>query len=223
MTQKEDKKERILTVAESLFAGHGFSGTSMRKITQEAGVNVAAVNYYFGTKEDLYREVFRRRLGLLNQARIVKLDLLEQEAGGSPISPRNLLEAFFSPAEDMARDATGGGAAFMKMLMRACGQPELDISDFVLQEYQPVMARYMIAARRALPELPVEEISWRLHFVAGAAIHAFAGDNPLGILATGLSREPHAMKQKMIDFFVGGISGTVSTADQAAGSIKNRY
>lgn len=221
--QKEDKKDRILDAAERLFAELGFGGTSMRRITQAAAVNIAAVNYYFGTKEDLYREVFRRRLGLLNQARIAQLDLLENQAGATPISPRALLEAFFSPAEEMATDVSGGGAAFMKMLMRACGLPELDISDFVLREYGPVMARYMIAARRALPDLPVDEISWRLHFVAGAAIHAFAGDNPLGILSAGLVREPQAVKQRMIDFFVGGISGSVSCAGSSFGSNKNRH
>lgn len=78
-----DTRERILDAAERLFMESGYEGTSMRMITGEAGVNLAAVNYHFGSKEALLREVFRRRLNWLNTERLRALDLLEQQAQGA--------------------------------------------------------------------------------------------------------------------------------------------
>ena len=77
-----DTRERILAAAEEAFVAHGFAGTSLRTITSSAGVNLAAVNYHFGSKEALIQEVFARHLGPLNQARIAHLDRLEAEAKG---------------------------------------------------------------------------------------------------------------------------------------------
>jgi AcrR family transcriptional regulator len=54
-------KERILGAAETLFAQRGFDGASLRQLTSAAGVNLAAVNYHFGSKEKLVEQVFRRR------------------------------------------------------------------------------------------------------------------------------------------------------------------
>ena len=79
-----DTRSRILDAAESLFMEYGFDGTSMRLITGQAGVNLAAINYHFGSKELLFQEVFRRRLTDLNRRRIAVLDALEAEAGGAP-------------------------------------------------------------------------------------------------------------------------------------------
>jgi AcrR family transcriptional regulator len=71
-----DTRERILDAAERLFMAHGYEGTSMRQITGEA-VNLAAVNYHFGSKESLMQEVFRRRLDWLNEERMRVLDEME--------------------------------------------------------------------------------------------------------------------------------------------------
>ena len=99
-----DTRSRILDAAERLFMEHGFDGTSMRMITSQAGVNLAAVNYHFGTKELLIQEVFRRRLTHLNQSRLVALDQLEAEAAGAPIKPSRIVDAFFGTALRMAAD-----------------------------------------------------------------------------------------------------------------------
>lgn len=64
---KEDKKEIILDTAERLFSEQGFDGTSTRAIAHEAGVNMAMLNYYFGSKEGLYKAVFERKLSDFHQ------------------------------------------------------------------------------------------------------------------------------------------------------------
>jgi len=57
MSTKPDKKDHILAAAQKLFALRGYDATSVRDICQEADVNVAMVNYYFGSKEGMFREM----------------------------------------------------------------------------------------------------------------------------------------------------------------------
>src|SRR5258705_12892313 len=66
-------KDRILGAAEELFAQFGFAGTSLRQVTSRADVNIAAVNYHFGSKENLVNEVFRRRMDEMSEQRLVRL------------------------------------------------------------------------------------------------------------------------------------------------------
>ena len=73
-----DTKERILDVAEHLFADSGFTATSLRDITSAAGVNLASVNYHFGSKEGLLSAVLHRRIGPLNERRLARLDEIER-------------------------------------------------------------------------------------------------------------------------------------------------
>src|SRR5882724_9640976 len=84
-------KARILDAAEALFMEHGFEATSLRSITAAAAVNLAAVNYHFGSKEELFRAVLTRRLDPMNQARVALLDRFEAEAGEVPVSCERIL------------------------------------------------------------------------------------------------------------------------------------
>ena len=82
-------KERILGAAEELFAQHGFAGTSLRQVTSRADVNIAAVNYHFGSKENLVNEVFRRRMDEMSAQRLSRLKAVVQadfeEAGDEDV------------------------------------------------------------------------------------------------------------------------------------------
>src|SRR3954469_6513752 len=89
-----ETRTRILNAAEELFMQHGFEGTSMRLLTSSAGVNLAAVNYHFGSKDALIEAVFRRRLDPMNAARIAALEALQAGSGGRPLSPGHVIRAF---------------------------------------------------------------------------------------------------------------------------------
>src|SRR5882672_5833805 len=123
MTQKKhqpaDTKVRILTAAESLFMERGYAATTLRMITAKAKVNLAAVNYHFGSKDALIREVFERRLGPLNSARIAHLDGLESGARGKPLTTEQIMEAIVTPALQVSKDPLGGGAVFLRLLGQA--------------------------------------------------------------------------------------------------------
>src|ERR1700741_5368588 len=97
-------KQRILDTAESLFMEHGFEATSLRSITAAASVNLAAVNYHFGSKEELFQTVLTRRLDPMNHGRVGLLTPLEPEAAPRSLSCEKILTALFVPALDLARD-----------------------------------------------------------------------------------------------------------------------
>src|SRR3954467_11365308 len=106
-------KERILDSAETLFMEQGFEGTSLRAIPAAANVNLAAVNYHFGTKEELFQAVLTRRLDPMNQERIELLERVEHEAGGKPASVEKVSVAMLIPALRLARDEKRGGKNFL--------------------------------------------------------------------------------------------------------------
>jgi AcrR family transcriptional regulator len=177
-----DTRERILDVAERQFMAHGYEGTSMRMITGAADVNLAAINYHFGSKEALLREVFRRRLLWLNSERLRALDALEQQAAGAPLKPSQVLEAFFGTLLRMGEDEALGGMTFLRLLGRTLTEPAAFIRTFFAGEYAEVIERYKRALFRALPDVPKAEIVWRLHFMLGAMSYAIAGTDILQVV-----------------------------------------
>jgi len=140
-----DTRERILDAAEVLFMEHGFDGTSMRMITVQAAVNLAAVNYHFGSKELLIQDVFRRRLTDLNKARLEALDALERQAGDAPVKPSRIVDAFFGTALRMAADVDGGGHTFMRLLGRTYTEPNEFVRKFLAEEYAECVERFLAA------------------------------------------------------------------------------
>jgi AcrR family transcriptional regulator len=169
-TQHFSTKERILGAAEQLFAQHGFAGASLRQVTAAANVNLAAVNYHFGSKENLINEVFRRRLDELNTHRLQALD----EAVQKPESDlEDLLGAFIRPALDLSLDR-GGGGAFVRVLARAYAEHNDALRKFLSDNYGHVMKRFHTAFSQRPPGLDKEELYWRLDIVAGALTYAMA-------------------------------------------------
>lgn len=96
-TEAKNMTKRLLDAAEHLFARQGIRGTSLREITEQAGGNIAAVNYYFRSKEALVQAVYERSFRPLNEERLRLLDLAESEAGGNPLQLESILHAFFEP------------------------------------------------------------------------------------------------------------------------------
>ena len=91
-------KTRILAATEKLFIQHGYDATSLRAITTEAAVNLAAVNYHFGSKEELFALVLTTRLDVLNLERVRLLDALEAAGADAAHSVEQLITVMFLPA-----------------------------------------------------------------------------------------------------------------------------
>jgi AcrR family transcriptional regulator len=173
-------RTRILDAAEELFMQHGFEGTSMRQLTSRAGVNLAAVNYHFGSKDALIEAVFRRRLDPMNVARIAELAKLE--ASGTP-SPEAIIRAFVGPSLRLVEDAKGGGRNFTRLLGRTYTEPSKTLRALIGQMYAPTMERYKAALERALPQMPREELVWRMHFMFGTLAYTLAATDTVQLIA----------------------------------------
>jgi len=202
-----DTRERILDAAEALFVEHGFEATSMRMITGRAGVNLASVNYHFGSKEALIQEVFRRRLTWLNEARLGALERFEAEAKGAPLKPHQIVEAFFGVSLRMAADTEHGGHTFMRLLGRTYAEPSAFVRQFLADEYADVVPRFKQALFRSLPDVPPEEILWRFHFMLGAMSYAIAGTDALQLVAEHEldEKDPGALARRLMPFLLGGL------------------
>ncbi|WP_237711901.1 TetR/AcrR family transcriptional regulator [Rhodanobacter sp. 115] len=163
-------KDRILAAAETLFAQRGFDGASLRQLTAAAGVNLAAVNYHFGSKEKLVDEVFRRRLDALNQGRLAALATV---AGRDSTTLEDVLEAYIRPALELTHD--DNGALFMRVLARAFAEHDDHLRQFLSENYGHVMRQFTAEFTHLLPHLSRAELYWRIDLVTGALTHAMSG------------------------------------------------
>jgi len=162
-------KDRILGAAEELFAQFGFAGTSLRQVTSHADVNIAAVNYHFGSKENLVNEVFRRRMDEMSQRRLAALKSAVKEHPGE-LEP--ILAAFVEPALAMAQDRHNG--AFARMVARAYAEKNDVLRRFLSEHYGHVLREFAKAISTCLPGLSKESLYWRLDIVVGALTYAMA-------------------------------------------------
>jgi len=197
-------RRAVLLAAERLFALHGFQKVSVRDITAEAGVNLASVNYHFGSKDALLFEIFRRRTGELNRERARMLHEAADRHGGKP-PVREILRAFFEPP--MRWSAPNNERRIsVQFIIRARSEGTEAMRE-VLRTDVSHLRRFADALMAARPELAPEEVYWRLHFVLGMAHNnRFAEFDRLHTLSEGLTRESdtEALLRRMLDFAEAG-------------------
>lgn len=195
-------KDRILGAAEELFAQFGFGGTSLRQVTSRADVNIAAVNYHFGSKENLINEVFRRRMDEMSGQR---LHQLEQARSAHPGVLEPVLAAFIEPALALARDRQGG-VAFIRVIARAYAEKNDGLRKFLSEQYGHVPREFARAIGECVPHLDKEQLYWRLDFLSGALTYAMS-DFGLIKRPAGVSEIAHRKRaaEELIRFTTAGI------------------
>jgi len=172
MRQEIDTKQKILDAAQHLFASLGFQATSLRAITKRAGVNIAAINYHFGSKEALLNAVIERHLIPLNRIRIEKLKEVSataHQAGRRP-SVSDLIVAIVEPTLQF-KDSSPDAEDFIALVGRAFYEPEGAVRKAYVSLVWPLYELIVKTFREALPDLPENVFLWRLHFMIGAISH----------------------------------------------------
>jgi AcrR family transcriptional regulator len=205
----ESTKEQILSSAEKLFSKQGIKATSLRAITADAGVNLAAVNYHFGSKSALVEAVFSRRLVPMNDERVRQLQALQLEYAGSPIPLSRLVRAFVAPAFSLSRDVQKGGATFVRLLGRSYSEHDDALHESLRRMYAPVIERFRPAFEQALPELPAEELYWRLHFMVGLLAYLMSGSDMMRLIASSNITEPEdneLLMSRLVHFVCAGMN-----------------
>jgi len=169
---QSDTKLRILDAAERLFARHGFHRTSIKRLASEAKVNLAAVNYHFGSKMTLIEKVVERRWRPINQKRMEGLETLRRNAAPKDAGPlvRECLRAFIEPAftPDMR---TREKRCFLALAAQAFSDPDDTIRTIFINQFKTPFKFLFEVLHDALPDLPEDALFWRLHFVVGAMTH----------------------------------------------------
>lgn len=204
---KPDTATRILDVAERLFVEHGFEATSLRMITQQAEVNLAAVNYHFGSKDALFESVFMRRLTPLIAACLAELDGMEAQFG--TLTPEQLVMAFIRPCLALSKDPSRGGALFVRLLSRTLVENHRLLRETLSQQYSVFVQRFGKAFHRALPALGQEDLAWRMHFAFSVMFNAFAGNDVLKIFVRSQivsARDPDMIVKHLVPFVVAGLT-----------------
>jgi len=171
---QSDTVERILDAAETLFAEKGFAETSLRLITSKAKVNLAAVNYHFGSKKSLIQAVFSRFLEPLCASLDEELD--RRSAEGQPEwTVELLLDLLVEQVLAVQPRSDNDLSTFMRLLGLAFSQSQGHLRRYLNEMYGKVFYRYMLLLRETAPEVQPIELFWRVHFMIGAAAFSMSG------------------------------------------------
>jgi AcrR family transcriptional regulator len=165
-------QERLLDAAEELFCEHGFEGTSIRDIASAAGCNIASVNYYFGGKDKLYGEVWRRHLLRMRDMRIASVERVMSESGGKATLEellRSYAIAFLEPLMEGEKSFR-----FIRLMAREMIDRHLPEDMFVKEMILPVMVALQRALLQICPELEEDKARLVILSIVGQLMHAAA-------------------------------------------------
>lgn len=201
--KRKTRKERIIEVAERLFAERGYNGVSLREITREAGVDVALVKYYFDNKQGLFDALLKRRADILNQERAQALK--EVLARNDPAPVEEIINAFTHPLllKIVSEDATWRD--YFGMLAQVNNNPEWG-GKTMSRYFDPLVRKFIDALKDALPGSDEVDIYWCYHFLSGALTLTFADTRRIDALSNGLchSSDFEAVHQRLVPFVSAG-------------------
>jgi AcrR family transcriptional regulator len=162
-------KDRLLDVAEELFCERGFKGTSIRDIAASAGCNIASVNYYFGSKEKLYEEVWRRHLIPMRDARIASINKVMSQTEARP-NLEDLLRSFADTFVGSMVD-TSKSSQLSKLMAREYIDSHLPTDMFVNEVMTPTITAMHVALVKTCPDLDESKIMPVVFSVIGQLVH----------------------------------------------------
>lgn len=199
----DDTRARILHAAEEHLAAHGYDGTSLRAVTADAGVNLAAVNYHFGSKAGLLAAVLERRLGGMNQARLARLD--ELEAAGDP-DLRALVHAFIGVPVRWMVEQGEEGRATMQLVGRTHTSPNEVVRRVLYEQFGEVARRFHAAFSRALPGVAPEDVTFRMMATIGVLKFFLSAGGPPAADLPHHGPDPDQLVARVVAFALPGFS-----------------
>jgi AcrR family transcriptional regulator len=174
----------ILNAAEQLYAERGFSEVTLRDIVAAAGVNLAAVNYHFGSKDELIAELFVTRSIATNRERLNELKAAE-EAGGGRASIEAVIRALVGPTLRGCLGPDRQRATAARFMIRASIEAVPPIRKIRNREISH-LRRFASAMQRSLPDVEEMDIYWGLHFALAMAHQTIRDSERLEKLSNGL-------------------------------------
>lgn len=208
-----ETRERILDVAERLFADSGFASTSLRDITAEAGVNLAAVNYHFGSKESLLVAILERRIRPVNDRRLALLDELESRTADGGPTLEQIVAAFVGPPFQSAIIEGTRRRELLKLAGQLHSQANPEVRRLFIQQFDEVRIRFTASFQRALPDIDPEEVARRALYIVGAMSFMMSWGDESGHVP---SQAPERLLQSLIDFASAGMAAPETAPSRIA-------
>ena len=177
----QSTKRAILQAAEVLFAEQGYAQTSMRSITSRAGVNLASVNYHFGSKKNLIQAVLKQYFDVLMPQIDSTLDTLKPASGKTGV--QSVLTALIAPMLTLRNVQENGTELFVQLLGRGYNESQGHLRRFIMQDYGITVRKLTQTIKQCLPEVSDEELFWRLHFAIGSFVFSMASSKALREIA----------------------------------------
>ncbi|GHX18296.1 transcriptional regulator, TetR family [Vibrio cholerae] len=205
MALRSSTKEKILDVAEGLFAEYGFNDTSLRTITSKAGVNLASVNYHFGDKKTLVRAVLNRYLEAFMPEMKQSLERLNER------DDYDMAEVFEAraPLRSLSELRPNGTSRFMLLIGRGYTDVQGHLRWFITNRYNDVLTLFTDSVLKANPNLTRETLFWRLHFTLGTCVFTMASSQALAEIAEndfGSKVDPKSVVDQLIPYLAAGVA-----------------
>ncbi|MBD1388569.1 TetR/AcrR family transcriptional regulator [Neiella sp. HB171785] len=208
---RQTTQNKILDAAERLFAERGFADTSLRLITSEADVNLASVNYHFGSKKALIKAVLARYLEQFMPRLSNALD--ELLAAEQQPTLHQVFDSFVEPMLALNNFRSSGTNIFMQLLGRGYSDSQGHLRWFLTTQYGDVLTKITAAVKRANPELSPGEFFWRMHFTLGTVVFTLASNEALRDIARSEFNENldvEGLVRRLVPFLAAGVGAPVA-------------
>ena len=202
-TKTSDTKTHILDTTERLIAEKGFTTTTLRNIVSEAGVNLSAVSYHFGSKEELYRAVVRRIAVPVTKRQLQMLEQLRQKTATPSVE--DLLTAFLTPPLEFVMGDEYHRIIRAQFMGRCRSEPQ-PIQSIAEREFSASVESYLDALQRALPNQSRSQLSWKLDLVVAALIRVQTeASKPVALLRSSQPQDIQVTIANLVKFLAAGM------------------
>ena len=206
MTQtRRDNRISIMIAAEQVFARRGFDGASMRDIARSAEVSQALLHYHFGTKKQLYDDIFVFRATQINDERSRRLDRLL--AADTAPSLESIIEALFRPTIEFGHDPAQSDGSFSRILASAALARDAHHRTLIEDHYDGIAVKFIRAFRMIEPDLTEADAVWSYIFAIGVGMTMMAPTGRPARLSGGAcdDGDGDALLGKIVTFVKGGL------------------
>ena len=202
---KQPTRERILDAAEELFANNGFEGVSVRKIMREADADVSLAYYHFKSKKDLFDQVMLRRVEYLNEIRLAALEAVEQRHPDDAPTVEEIIDAFTHPLLDTLATEHEEWKYYFRLIAQINNSPKWG-GELMTRYFDPLVKRFIVALRKALPDCGEEDLFWSYYFLSGALTLTFAETSRIDNLSGGVckSSDMASINERLPQFLAAG-------------------
>lgn len=207
--QGPDLRQSILDAAEGQFSRHGFYGVTVRQVAAEAGVDAALIHYYFGSKRELFDEVFARRAEILNAAR---LDAMAAYKAAHPgrMTAEGIIEAFIGPLIERSMTNDEGWKNYFRLVALVNNTPAWG-GETMHRFFDPVVQCLVGALKEALPHSELRDLYWCYQFLTGAMMLTLSETGRIDQLSDGLCRSTDmtAVRARLYAYCAAGLQEVV--------------